>query len=263
VPRILFALLVSDTTFYYFFFLLRFSRLREYGAHIRCVTEDEKYGGLNYVKKPSAEKGLKKQESWLESIHNLVTSKGPELNPKVRQLLEAVAQYPNVPRKQAKFNNFCKTSLHCKDERLLAETWELVSGLQQKPNNNNNSADQAKSNGTTQNGKSDDKVEKTMETDEPAETETTKLSKREKKEQRRQQNDKVEKKDKKKRGAEEEMEVDEAPEKKRKRKMKDQHMEEADGENEEPETGSQADKKKKKKKKNKGDEVEGELKISH
>lgn len=40
----------------------------EYEAHIKCVSEEEKYSGKNYKPKPNANKGEAKQESWMQVI---------------------------------------------------------------------------------------------------------------------------------------------------------------------------------------------------
>ena len=39
-----------------------------YIEHTRCITEDEKYGGKNYQAKANANKGLKKQNAWIENL---------------------------------------------------------------------------------------------------------------------------------------------------------------------------------------------------
>jgi len=40
----------------------------EYEAHIKCISEEEKYSGKNYKPKPNANKGEIKQESWMQVI---------------------------------------------------------------------------------------------------------------------------------------------------------------------------------------------------
>jgi len=38
----------------------------EYEAHIKCITEEEKYSGKNFKPKPGANKGEVKQELWTQ-----------------------------------------------------------------------------------------------------------------------------------------------------------------------------------------------------
>ena len=72
-------------------------------VHTSCISEWEKYQGKLY-KGPTVDtptKGVRKQEQWLEKIQD--TAKSTSLDPKIAQLMEAIASYPNVPRKRKKF----------------------------------------------------------------------------------------------------------------------------------------------------------------
>ncbi|XP_062602167.1 cell growth-regulating nucleolar protein-like, partial [Saccostrea cucullata] len=39
---------------------------QEYDKHTKCISEEEKYSGKNYVPKAGANKGEQKQNQWLE-----------------------------------------------------------------------------------------------------------------------------------------------------------------------------------------------------
>lgn len=82
-----------------------------YVEHIKCITEDEKYSGKDYVAKPNQNKGEKKQKQWLEVVRDIIVAKATSLDPAIRSILNKLESYDNVPRKQAKFKNFLKNSL--------------------------------------------------------------------------------------------------------------------------------------------------------
>ena len=49
----------------------------EYEAHIKCISEEEKYSGKNYKPKPNANKGEIKQELWTQVVvYNCISVKG-------------------------------------------------------------------------------------------------------------------------------------------------------------------------------------------
>jgi hypothetical protein len=49
--------------------LFFFTRGEEYNNHTKCISEEEKYSGKNYVPKAGANKGEQKQNQWVE-VHN-------------------------------------------------------------------------------------------------------------------------------------------------------------------------------------------------
>lgn len=77
-------------------------REEEYAVHIKCFTEDERYGAKGSLPNGIIKKGEKKQESWMEMIHSIINE---EKNIKLphRNLLNSLSGYNNVPRKKAKF----------------------------------------------------------------------------------------------------------------------------------------------------------------
>ncbi|OXB54875.1 UNVERIFIED_CONTAM: hypothetical protein H355_002858, partial [Colinus virginianus] len=132
----------------------------DYKDHVKCITEDQKYGGKDFEAKTN--KGDAKQQEWLQKIHEVM--KKPNINPKVRNILEQMRSFGNIPRKKVKFQ--VKSEKECdkpqqKDVVQSAESGEKTVA--------------------EENGATDGKMER-------------KKSKRERKEER-QKNNKKEKKD--------------------------------------------------------------------
>lgn len=44
-------------------------RGNEYEQHTKCITEEEKYSGKNYVPKPGSNKNETKQQQWLQVVY--------------------------------------------------------------------------------------------------------------------------------------------------------------------------------------------------
>nr|XP_006216435.1 cell growth-regulating nucleolar protein [Vicugna pacos] len=95
----------------------------DYKNHVKCITEDQKYGGKGYEGK--THKGDVKQQAWIQKINELI--KRPSVSPKVRELLEQISGFDNVPRKKAKFQNWMKNSLKVHNESILEQVWNIFS----------------------------------------------------------------------------------------------------------------------------------------
>ncbi|XP_049645754.1 LOW QUALITY PROTEIN: cell growth-regulating nucleolar protein [Suncus etruscus] len=95
----------------------------DYKNHVKCLSEDQKYGGKGYEGK--SHKGDVKQQVWLQKINELM--KRSNISPKVKELLEHISGFDNVPRKKAKFQNWMKNSLKVHSESLLDQVWSLFS----------------------------------------------------------------------------------------------------------------------------------------
>ncbi|XP_008991855.4 cell growth-regulating nucleolar protein isoform X2 [Callithrix jacchus] len=95
----------------------------DYKNHVKCISEDQKYGGKGYEGK--AHKGDIKQQAWIQKISELI--KRPNVSPKVRELLEQISAFDNVPRKKAKFQNWMKNSLKVRNESILEQVWNIFS----------------------------------------------------------------------------------------------------------------------------------------
>ncbi|NXY42732.1 LYAR protein, partial [Ceuthmochares aereus] len=160
----------------------------DYKEHVRCISEDQKYGGKDFEAKTN--KGDAKQQEWIQKIHEVM--KKPKINPKVQNILEQMRVFDNIPRKKVKFQNWMKNSLRINDSTLQDQVWDIFSEAtrnissekkQDKPQQKEEeqSAVTEEKAMAEENGITDDKTER-------------KKSKRERKEER-QKNKKKEKKD--------------------------------------------------------------------
>ncbi|XP_051823148.1 cell growth-regulating nucleolar protein [Antechinus flavipes] len=95
----------------------------EYKKHVKCISEDQKYGGKGYEVKTS--KGDVKQQEWIQKIHEVM--KKPSVSPKLREILEKVSGFDNIPRKKAKFQNWMKNSLKIYNDSLQEQVWDIFS----------------------------------------------------------------------------------------------------------------------------------------
>ncbi|NXM29049.1 LYAR protein, partial [Oxyruncus cristatus] len=160
----------------------------DYKEHVKCVSEDQKYGGKGFEAKTN--KGDAKQQEWIQKIHEVM--KKPNISPKVRNILEQMRAFDNIPRKKVKFQNWIKNSLRITDNTLQDQVWDVFSEANRKISNEKEqdkpqqkeelqSAETEEKTVAEENGITDDKVER-------------KKNKRERKEER-QKNKKKEKKD--------------------------------------------------------------------
>ncbi|NWS93935.1 LYAR protein, partial [Mionectes macconnelli] len=159
----------------------------DYKEHVKCVSEDQKYGGKGFEAKTN--KGDAKQQEWIQKIHEVM--KKPNISPKVRNILEQMRAFDNIPRKKVKFQNWIKNSLRITDSTLQDQVWDIFleatkkisNGKEQDTPQEKEEHQSAKTGEKTveeENGITDDKVER-------------KKNKRERKEER-QKNKKKEKK---------------------------------------------------------------------
>ncbi|KAM6261468.1 cell growth-regulating nucleolar protein isoform 1-T2 [Porphyrio hochstetteri] len=176
----------------------------DYKEHVKCVSEDQKYGGKDFEAKTN--KGDAKQQEWIQKIHEVM--KKPNISPKVRNVLEQMRVFDNIPRKKVKFQNWMKNSLRITDSTLQDQVWDIFSEAtrntsnekeQSKPQEKEErqSAETGEKTKAEENGITDDKTER-------------KKNKRERKEER-QKNKKKEKKD---------LKLDNQPEVKKSKKSK-------------------------------------------
>ncbi|NXM73495.1 LYAR protein, partial [Serilophus lunatus] len=160
----------------------------DYKEHVKCISEDQKYGGKGFEAKTS--KGDAKQQEWIQKIHEVI--KKPNISPKVRNILEQIRAFDNIPRKKVKFQNWIKNSFKITDSSLQDQLWDVFSEAtrnisSEKEQDKSQQKEELQSSETgektvaEENGITDDKVER-------------KKNKRERKEER-QNNKKKEKKD--------------------------------------------------------------------
>ena len=101
-------------------------RGEEYVAHTKCVTEAERYGGKDYVPKPGANKGERKQQEWINLVNNMLNSE-TDFTSAERNFLNVLAKYDNIPRKKAKFWNFVKNIMGNRTNAAIIDSvWDKM-----------------------------------------------------------------------------------------------------------------------------------------
>ncbi|XP_015680791.1 cell growth-regulating nucleolar protein [Protobothrops mucrosquamatus] len=95
----------------------------DYKHHVKCLSEDQKYGGKNYEAK--VPKGDVKQQEWIQKIHEII--KESNINIKVRDILQQMYAYDNIPRKKHKFQNWMANSLKIHSTTLQDQVWDIFS----------------------------------------------------------------------------------------------------------------------------------------
>ncbi|XP_078534606.1 cell growth-regulating nucleolar protein isoform X1 [Lissotriton helveticus] len=150
----------------------------DYKHHLKCISEDQKYGGKGFEAK--ANKGEVKQLQWIQKVHEVM--KNPNISPKLRDILKQMSTYDNIPRKRAKFQNWMKNSLKIHDQATQEKVWQIFSEANDSSNVNSQEQQPSKMEPSP--------VEQNEETPEG----TEKKCKRERKEER-QKNKKKEKKE--------------------------------------------------------------------
>lgn len=192
----------------------------DYKTHIKCISEDQKYGGKGYEAKTN--KGDVKQQQWIQKVHEAMNK--PGVSAKLRDVLQQVSTYDNVPRKKAKFQNWMKNSLKIPNPSLQEEVWNILAAADNaseppQPAQQTEAEVKVHTNGKEKpNGHPSDEGEKKK-----------KLNKRERKEARQQKNGKATK------GAEntvaQELEKEMVDKKKKDRKRKQLSEEPSDDDN--------------------------------
>ncbi|EDO48698.1 predicted protein [Nematostella vectensis] len=97
-----------------------------YAGHTSCITEAEKYQGKLFKPKDKQNKGEQKQQQWIKQVQE--ASRAEDEDPQIKGPLRRLKQYSNIPRKKAKFQNFCKNSINVYDQALLERLWDVFSG---------------------------------------------------------------------------------------------------------------------------------------
>ncbi|KAI4826746.1 hypothetical protein KUCAC02_030179 [Chaenocephalus aceratus] len=101
----------------------------DYKNHVKCISEDQKYGGKGYEAK--ANKGDIKQQQWIQKVHDAMNK--PGVSAKLKDVLQQVSSYDNVPRKRAKFQNWMRNSLQISNTGLHDEVWDILSAGDNPP----------------------------------------------------------------------------------------------------------------------------------
>ncbi|KAK2862436.1 hypothetical protein Q5P01_001969 [Channa striata] len=149
----------------------------DYKNHIKCISEDQKYGGKGFEAK--ANKGDVKQQQWIQRINEAMNK--PGISAKLKDVLRQVSTYDNVPRKKAKFQNWMRNSLKIANTSLHDEVWDILNAAENTKEDKSAAPEvRVDTNGTEkQNGQ--------------PEVQKKKLNKQERKEARQQKNGKASK----------------------------------------------------------------------
>ncbi|XP_076041022.1 uncharacterized protein LOC143025364 [Oratosquilla oratoria] len=150
-----------------------------YETHLKCITEDQKYGGSNFVAKEF--KGEKKQEAWTAKVQAVVATT-KNMDPQLKTLLNQIIGFDNIPRKKSKFENFLKNSAKIRNPDLVARAWKVFESATKENSNKNCNGDAATQNGTVGDTKESNEVAEKKEdgVTEEHEAPKEKLSKEEK-----------------------------------------------------------------------------------
>lgn len=116
----MYSFIIFAKFFYYIVFLITL-RGEEYVAHTKCITEAEKYGGKDYVPKPGANKGAKKQQAWI-TIVNSILSNETNLSKAEQNFLNTLSKHENIPRKKARFLNFVKSVIGPRTNQVIIDS---------------------------------------------------------------------------------------------------------------------------------------------
>ncbi|KAK0162552.1 hypothetical protein PV327_006320 [Microctonus hyperodae] len=145
----------------------------EYVGHTKCITEAERYGSKDYVAKPSANKGEKKQQEWIKIVNNVINGVN-NLTKDEKNILQHISKHENIPRKKVKFMNFVKSSMGFRVNMNAVEScWMKIEAASNEIAKNNKSVETEKVNGSTkddngeninvnsvENSKENEKIEK-------------------------------------------------------------------------------------------------------
>lgn len=98
---------------------------QEYDAHIKCITEMEKYSAKGYVPKANQNKGAKKQEAWVEMVRSIQQSQ-KTISQSVNNILTTISKHDNIPRKRASFVRFLQNSFRYMKMDDIEAAWSLL-----------------------------------------------------------------------------------------------------------------------------------------
>jgi hypothetical protein len=94
----------------------------EYESHIKCISEAQKYMGKLYQVDSQKKEGAK-QDNWIASVSAALEG----YNGPLKELVNRLSLYDNIPRKQKAFENFVANSLNLKrDLNTVRKLWEIV-----------------------------------------------------------------------------------------------------------------------------------------
>nr|CAL26406.1 CG12909 [Drosophila melanogaster] len=99
----------------------------EYVAHIKCISEAQKYASQSqgFAAKEPRNKNAQKQESWMDIIRSILDSSEYNLTPAVRSAFQKLQSVDNVPRKKAKFENFVGNCMRM-PRNQATQVWDIL-----------------------------------------------------------------------------------------------------------------------------------------
>ncbi|VDP13239.1 unnamed protein product [Soboliphyme baturini] len=115
---------------------------QEYQAHTKCVSEAQKYDMKG--DESIASKGDLKQQLWTEQVQRAIASTESS-NSRLIDALQQLRDFPNIPRKKAKFKNFLLNSSRIRNPLLIDQLWDAISSADVASKSNGNSNDANKS----------------------------------------------------------------------------------------------------------------------
>ncbi|XP_016969842.1 cell growth-regulating nucleolar protein [Drosophila rhopaloa] len=99
----------------------------EYVAHIKCISEAQKYASQSqgFAAKEPRNKNAQKQESWMDIIRAILDSSEYNLTPAVRSAFQKLQSVDNVPRKKAKFENYVGNCMRIPRQQAT-QVWDIL-----------------------------------------------------------------------------------------------------------------------------------------
>mmetsp|Transcript_28138 Transcript_28138/g.52774 ORF Transcript_28138/g.52774 Transcript_28138/m.52774 type:complete len:237 (-) Transcript_28138:25-735(-) len=98
----------------------------EWESHTSCMSEAQKVQGSLYQARESTNKGQAKQDTWVDGVRRAIEDPQTDVAPQIRNLLEKLLGFDNIPRKQRPFANFVKNSLKIWEPSKIEAMWNLI-----------------------------------------------------------------------------------------------------------------------------------------
>ncbi|XP_017111029.1 cell growth-regulating nucleolar protein [Drosophila elegans] len=99
----------------------------DYVAHIKCISEAQKYSSQSqeFTPKESRNKNAQKQENWMDIIRAILDSSEYKMTPDLRSAFQKLQSVDNVPRKKAKFENFVGNCMRM-SRHQASQVWDIL-----------------------------------------------------------------------------------------------------------------------------------------
>merc|ERR1719454_2786227 len=107
-------------------------------THNSCVSEAQKYQGNLFQGKDRENKGQAKQDTWTANVEKAIEASSA--SPKIKNLLQRLLGFDNVPRKEKAFVNFVKNSLKIWNTAEAVEMWKAIASAAPPKGPDNGSA---------------------------------------------------------------------------------------------------------------------------